>query len=127
MWYFEVDDCDWWCDDCGDLLNDQDGFDFDCGTWKCKKCGCVNTIDVYHIKDNFESKFEVGDSVRVSYKEQSGVITGVHKDNHKFIYDVEFQHGRPSKPIEFFQPDEDDMIWETESLTYVDEDSLESE
>jgi len=39
----------WYCDNCNAYLNDQDGFDADCGTWKCKECGCENLIDESEI------------------------------------------------------------------------------
>lgn len=45
----EVDECDWFCDSCNDLLNDQTGFSYDCGTWTCKKCGHLNYINSANI------------------------------------------------------------------------------
>ena len=37
-------DVDWYCDECEDPLNDQLGFDDDCGTWACTECGHPNDI-----------------------------------------------------------------------------------
>lgn len=44
-------DIDWWCDCCIDSLNSQDGFYDECGTWECKKCGCINFINADNIFD----------------------------------------------------------------------------
>lgn len=55
MTLFDIHDCDWFCDCCGDLLNDQDGFDYDCGVWKCTKCGYLNYIDQDNIIDENSS------------------------------------------------------------------------
>ncbi len=41
-------DVNWYCDNCGDYLNDQEGFDDHCGDWKCTNCGYVNKI----VEDN---------------------------------------------------------------------------
>lgn len=45
----EVEDCNWFCDNCNDLLNEQSGFSYDCKTWECKKCGHLNYIDSNNI------------------------------------------------------------------------------
>lgn len=45
---------DWYCDECDDLLNDQSGFDADCGTWTCEKCGATNYINEEEILDEDE-------------------------------------------------------------------------
>ena len=34
---------DWCCDNCDASLNSQIGFDARKGTWKCKKCGYINS------------------------------------------------------------------------------------
>lgn len=41
-------DIDWWCDNCGAYLNDQDGFDDHKYVWKCTECGFKSSIS----KDN---------------------------------------------------------------------------
>lgn len=46
-----VEDCDWYCDNCGECLNDQPGFTYDCGTWTCTCCGYENYIDEDNIID----------------------------------------------------------------------------
>ena len=45
---------DWYCDECNDLLNNQSGFNTSCGTWSCKKCGEVNYIDESEILDDYD-------------------------------------------------------------------------
>lgn len=40
-----LNDIDWYCDECDDLLNNQPGFSADCGTWTCTECGELNYID----------------------------------------------------------------------------------
>lgn len=39
------DDIAWFCDQCGSMLNIQEGFSSHNGNWSCKKCGYVNKID----------------------------------------------------------------------------------
>lgn len=38
------DGCDWCCDDCEALLNEQSGFTVTDGVWECEKCGCINDV-----------------------------------------------------------------------------------
>ena len=45
---------DWYCDECNDLLNTQSGFNTSCGTWSCKKCEEVNYIDESEILDDYQ-------------------------------------------------------------------------
>lgn len=40
---------DFFCNECNDLLNKQEGFIDSCGEWKCRKCGHINKIDSEHI------------------------------------------------------------------------------
>ena len=40
---------DWYCDHCGDLLNNQKGFDDHKYIWQCRKCGYKNSISVANI------------------------------------------------------------------------------
>ena len=44
-------DVDWYCDNWGDYLNDQEGFDDNCEDWKCTNCGYVNKIVADNIID----------------------------------------------------------------------------
>ena len=39
---------DWYCDSCGDHMNEQEGFNTHSGSWICKKCGYINDV----TKDN---------------------------------------------------------------------------
>ena len=48
----KVEDCEWYCDECDACLNDQDGFDYDCGSWKCTECGHYNEISDDNIIDD---------------------------------------------------------------------------
>ena len=32
----------WYCDKCGELLNNQAGFSDVSGWWRCTACGCIN-------------------------------------------------------------------------------------
>ena len=45
---------DWYCDECNDLLNNQPGFDANCGTWTCSKCGELNYISSDEILSDSE-------------------------------------------------------------------------
>lgn len=47
-------DVHWTCDNCGDYLNEQEGFDDHLPEWKCTKCGYVNKIDISEIYQNDE-------------------------------------------------------------------------
>lgn len=47
----DLDDIKWYCDDCGAYLNEQPGFDPDCGEWECTECGYENEIDSMAIID----------------------------------------------------------------------------
>jgi hypothetical protein len=50
---------DWYCNQCNDLLNNQLGFNVNCGTWSCTNCGEVNYINENEILDDFEiNEFE---------------------------------------------------------------------
>jgi hypothetical protein len=51
-YYYEGDDLDkrfpgieWYCDRCGEHLNEQEGFDDHHHIWKCTNCGYKNAID----------------------------------------------------------------------------------
>lgn len=47
----DLSNYDWYCDSCNAFLNNQDGFNFDCGSWKCTECGCVNEINENNIRE----------------------------------------------------------------------------
>lgn len=48
----ELEDYDWYCDNCRARLDYQDGFDTRCGEWKCTECGHVNEISLDQVVDN---------------------------------------------------------------------------
>lgn len=45
---------EWYCDQCGAHLNEQEGFDDHLPSWKCLKCGFENKLSVGEIYDNHE-------------------------------------------------------------------------
>lgn len=47
-------DVEWYCDQCGEHLNEQEGFDDHLPVWKCTKCGYENKLDYSEIYDNDE-------------------------------------------------------------------------
>ena len=49
-----LDNYDWYCDECNARLNNQSGFSADCGTWTCTECGELNYIDEGEILDENE-------------------------------------------------------------------------
>lgn len=63
--YYEVyegDDLDrrfpgicWRCDQCGDHLDEQPGFDDHLPLWQCRRCGTVNRIELDEIYENEEA------------------------------------------------------------------------
>lgn len=44
--------CDWFCDDCGAYLNDQDDFTTASGRWMCDECGFENDVTEDNIVDD---------------------------------------------------------------------------
>lgn len=59
IWFTpDIEDCEWNCDECDALLNEQDGFEYDCGTWQCTECGCYNDIDEDNIFLPEEEEYE---------------------------------------------------------------------
>lgn len=57
--YYEGDDLDrrfpgieWFCDRCGEHLNEQEGFDDHLHVWKCTRCGYENRIEMDNIYDS---------------------------------------------------------------------------
>lgn len=44
----------WQCDECGDILDSQEGFDDHLPVWQCRRCGHLNKIDFSAINSNTE-------------------------------------------------------------------------
>ena len=40
----------WYCDGCGTVMNNQDGFTVERGWWKCEKCGLDNDVSEDNIR-----------------------------------------------------------------------------
>lgn len=59
----------WFCDNCNDYINIQDGFNDNCGEWTCTKCGHVNSISSDQIidinEDQYEDSTELDESLNV--------------------------------------------------------------
>ena len=47
--YASPDECDWHCDCCDALMNDQPGFTTATGEWICTECGAVNDVSEDNI------------------------------------------------------------------------------
>ena len=45
---------EWFCDRCGDHLNEQEGFDDHLPVWKCTRCGYPNKLDYSAVFDSRE-------------------------------------------------------------------------
>ena len=45
---------DWYCDACNSFLNEQPGFDANCGYWMCTECCHSNKIDESEIISDSE-------------------------------------------------------------------------
>ena len=59
--YYEGDDLEkrfpgieWFCDNCGDHLNEQEGFTDVLPVWQCRRCGELNRIEIDEIYENEE-------------------------------------------------------------------------
>jgi hypothetical protein len=46
----------WQCDGCGEILENQAGFDDHLPVWQCRHCGHLNRIDISAISDNTEDR-----------------------------------------------------------------------
>ena len=58
--------CDWYCDNCGTYLNDQDGFTAISGTWRCEECGYLNDVsDDNIIDDSSDERISVYDAALI--------------------------------------------------------------
>ena len=53
----------WKCDNCGEILDYQDGFDDHYEFWQCRRCGHLNRIAIDQIYDNEETYLNGGDPV----------------------------------------------------------------
>lgn len=78
-----LNDYDWYCDECNEYLNEQPGFNADCGTWTCTNCGELNYIDKSEILDEYEAN-EFKNSGFDSYNEyandrDAGEALSVHE------------------------------------------------
>ena len=51
-------DCDWFCDNCGEFMNDQPGFNTVSGTWVCQNCGEVNDVSEDNIHWEGEADYD---------------------------------------------------------------------
>ena len=54
-------DIHWKCDECGALLNDQEGFDDHLDVWQCRKCGALNPINA---EAAFECEEDAANNIR---------------------------------------------------------------
>lgn len=45
----ELQNIDWYCNNCNEYLNSQSGFYVDCGSWSCTTCGHSSSITVDEI------------------------------------------------------------------------------
>ena len=50
----DLNDYEWYCDECNAFLNNQDGFDANDGTWECTECGYLNEINEDELLDDNE-------------------------------------------------------------------------
>jgi DNA-directed RNA polymerase subunit M/transcription elongation factor TFIIS len=53
---------EWYCDGCGEYLNDQPGFNDKGGAWTCTKCGYHNYLDDENIKTYIDENGEEHDN-----------------------------------------------------------------
>ncbi len=60
------------CPNCGAVLNDQDGFDPDCGAWRCTECGEMLMDDDVYNNDMFEGVAWYCDNCGALLNRQSG-------------------------------------------------------
>jgi DNA-directed RNA polymerase subunit RPC12/RpoP len=56
------DDITWYCDGCNTVLNEQEGFNTDSGTWTCTECGFVNDVtsdNVYESEEDYQESMGI--------------------------------------------------------------------
>ena len=51
-------DIQWYCDGCGAVLNEQNGFTDHLPVWQCRRCGFLNPIDEEHVFDTREDALQ---------------------------------------------------------------------
>ena len=49
-----LNDYDWYCNECNEYLNNQTGFNENRGVWYCKNCGECNPIHEADILDEYQ-------------------------------------------------------------------------
>ena len=52
---------EWYCDECIDHLNEQQGFDDYLPVWQCRKCGYLNIIgdeEIYMNKEGYDHQIQ---------------------------------------------------------------------
>ena len=52
----------WHCDGCNAILNEQDGFYTDSGTWICAECGFVNDVtpdNIYESEEDYQESMGI--------------------------------------------------------------------
>lgn len=113
MSVLDKNECDWYCDGCGELLNDQEGFDSDESFFVCTHCGFVNKIDEDGIIDNYEDDCSDGkqeDSYDFTYTVEDDLGEDVDVEVH-----VEWDDFSNGYKIEY-SCDEDENISDLEEL-----------
>ena len=58
------DDITWYCDGCHAVLNEQDGFNRDSGSWVCSECGYYNDVtddNVYESEEAYQEAMSDND------------------------------------------------------------------
>ena len=69
--------CDWFCDNCGALMNHQAGFTCAFGTWTCEECGYENDVSADNI---IADDWDDDDSDRLDVYEASLIWKSHGKD-----------------------------------------------
>lgn len=52
----------WYCDGCHSILNEQDGFNTDDGTWTCTECGFTNDVtsnNIYESEEDYQESMGI--------------------------------------------------------------------
>lgn len=51
----DLSNYDWYCDNCDASLDEQTGFNVNCGSWICTECGDINFIEESEIiEDDYD-------------------------------------------------------------------------
>lgn len=64
--------CDWFCDNCGAYMNEQDGFTTEDGAWECEECGYENDVS----EDNIVDDDDCDDGTNPSYDDDDEIPEG---------------------------------------------------